>query len=111
MDGSQSSSRSGSTSRCLDADDRYKILTERIQTLEEKFYVSKDELKPHQSVILTEELVETARYQVGASQEPGLGFVAIPDASMSSTCTLTPASVSRRIRISEISRLTMGRLW
>lgn len=76
-------------------DDRYNMLTGRIQALEEMVKENRDQMDSLQSISAV------AEYRVAGSQELERAmqahqptFATLPDASESSTCTLTPASVS-----------------
>jgi hypothetical protein len=86
-------SSSGSTSGCLDMNDRYKSLAERMQALEET--VKENRSYTESSIVTAEDSriagIQELERKMQAYQST---FAALSDASESSTCTLTPASVS-----------------
>jgi type II secretory pathway component PulJ len=112
-DAPRSTSGTGGASGCLGIDRRYKALTDRIQALEKMVQENRDNMESHQSFVMVEESAKTAHGQIVESevQEPPLQLEALSDAPTSSTCTLSPASVSKMKEISKISRLTIDRLW
>ncbi|KAG9958822.1 hypothetical protein KCU61_g8024, partial [Aureobasidium melanogenum] len=109
----QSSKRPGEAFEDSNEDDRCTVLTKRIEALEKIVQENRDNMEAHQPFVMVEESAETARSQTmqEAAQEPPSEFAALSDASTSSTCTLTPASISEMKEISKISRLTIDRLW
>lgn len=74
----------------------YTVLMKRIEVLEKKVQESRDSIESHQPFVMVEESAETARSQImqDAAQEPSSGLETLSNASTSSTCTLTPATVS-----------------
>ena len=91
----QPASKTGGTPGCPDADDRYKALTERIQDLEEMAKEHGNRLNPPQTATAPEESGVAGTQELErAMQANQLTFAALSDASESSTCTVTPASVS-----------------
>jgi hypothetical protein len=86
-------SNSGSTSGCLDMNDRYKSLTERMQALEET--VKENRSYTESSIVTAEDSRITGIQELERKMQAYQStFAALSDASESSTCTLTPASVS-----------------
>jgi hypothetical protein len=105
-------SKIGNISGYLNLEDRYQTLTERVQALEEMVKEDRNQMKSQQSnmtaegssVVGTQEMERTTQ-----AHQPT--FAALSDASWSSTCTPTPASVSGTEQIVILSQLTTGRPW
>jgi hypothetical protein len=91
----QPASKSGGTSECLDADDRYKVLTERIQALEDMVKEHENQMNLQQTITVAEEPSAASTQELRrAMQAHQPTFAALSDASESSTYAPTPASVS-----------------
>lgn len=86
---------------------RYTVLIKRIEALEKMVQENRDSMEAHQPFVMVEESAETARNQTmqDAVQDPSLEFATLSDASTSSTCTLTPASVSQRRKLARSADL------
>jgi hypothetical protein len=107
----QPTSKSGQSSGCLDTNDRYKMLVERVQALEETIRKNRKRTESHQSQA-TEEIYDDTRFQEHvrrAMQELQPSSVALSDTSRSSNCILTPASVSWTHQFVILSSLTVNR--
>jgi hypothetical protein len=74
---------------------RYRMLTERMQALEETVKENRNQVESHQSIITAVESCVTGTEELEPEiQADQPTFAALSDASESSTCTLTPASVT-----------------
>lgn len=103
-------SRSGPVSGCIGTDDHHKRLTERVHILEEMVAQDRNQRKFRQSITTAEEScaadIQQPEHTIQAHQP---AFAALSDASESSICILTPASVSCTKQRITLSRLTTGR--
>jgi hypothetical protein len=93
----------------LDMEDRCKVLTERVQALEEMVKENRHQMKPPQTVTAPEESSVAGTQELErAMQAHQLTFAAVSDASESSTYAPTPASVSGTAQIVILSQLTIS---
>lgn len=103
-------SRSGPASGCTGIDDHHKRLVERVWVLEKMVAQDRNLTEFCRSIMTAEELcaanVQQPEHTTQAHQP---AFAALSDASESSICILTPASVSCTKQRITLNRLTTGR--
>lgn len=103
-------SRSDSASGRIGKDDDHKRLVERVRVLEEMVAQDRNQREFRRSITTAEEsCAADAQQPEHTMQAHQPAFAALSDASESSICTLTPASVSRTKQTVTLSRLTTGR--
>lgn len=96
----------------LDVEDRCKVLTERVQALEEMVKENRNQMKPPQIITAPGGSIVAGTQELErAMQAHQLTFAALSDASESSTYVPTPASVSGTAQIVILSQLTISRPW